>query len=187
MTVPSLSPANPEPKIYLALSHDDFVSVSPAIFRSDLPPFSCRFLTCHLSRSRLHQRFTFTRKACVEVFQAHTSARARSLADRQRFVWRHLLFQPPGLQEGSPCSRLSWEGSGRFLGGGSGERGAGLRGIPVGSRFASSGKYSLSPPGGGGAARRPGRVWQERVRGRRGAAPAPKGPGRATGGGARAP
>lgn len=158
MTVPSLSPANPEPKIYLALSHDDFVSVSPAIFRSDLPPFSCRFLTCHLSRSRLHQRFTFTRKACVEVFQAHTSARARSLADRQRFVWRHLLFQPPGLQEGSACSRLSWEGSGRFLGGGSGERGAGLRGIPVGSRFASSGKYSLSPPGGGGAARRPGRV-----------------------------
>ena len=118
-TAPSFSPANPKPKIYLALSHDDFISISPAIFRSDLPPFSCRFLTRHLSCARLHQRFTLTRKARVEIFQAHTSARARSLADRQRCVWWHLLFQLPGLQEGPRCSCLIWEGCGRFvLGGG---------------------------------------------------------------------
>lgn len=41
-TAPSFSPANPEPKIYLALSHDDFISISPAIFRRDMP-------ICHLS------------------------------------------------------------------------------------------------------------------------------------------
>lgn len=119
-TAPSFSSANPEPKIYLAFSHDDFISVSPAIFRSDLPPFPCRFLTCHLPCARLHQRFAFTREGCVEIFQAHTSARASSLADRQRFVWRPLLFQRPGLREGPPAPCLIWEGCGRFVPGGGG-------------------------------------------------------------------
>lgn len=66
-TVPSFSPANPEPKIYLALSHDDFTSASPDIFRSDSPPFSCRFLTFYLSRAWLQQRFPFTHEACMEL------------------------------------------------------------------------------------------------------------------------
>lgn len=154
-TAPSFSPTNPKPKIYLAHSHDDFTSVPPAIFRSDLPALSCRFLTCHVSCSRLHQHFTLTCQAHVETFQACTSPRARSLADRQRFVWRCLLFQLPALPRGPSLflphlEELQWLCPGECW------EGAVFCSILGGSRFTSTGntRFPLEEVGdSGGPAR----------------------------------
>lgn len=138
-TAPSFSPANPEPKIYLALSHDDFISVSPAIFRPAVPPFSCRFLTCHPSRARLYRRFALT---CLPG--AHLGGCREPGWRAERSARRHLLFQ---LREGPPRSWLSSEGCGRLAVCGAG--GAVLCGIPLGSGFTSNGAYSRPPLGSG--------------------------------------